>query len=490
MQLQTVTTYSSLGPGFDFIADDLAIVQAGGYVRLLFAARSDSRLSSLLLADGFSAPVPAADDPVIGGRAGGAIAVQDNGGSARIFVFSGPNSILRHASAGSTALPGLTNGVSTDQGYLQSVTGMAILERGSADIAVIAQQSVPGLRLFSIGATGVLTLLSTIEDGPKSYLADVADLMALEISGRSYLLAASALENGLTIYEIGPDGGASFVDALGVTEGLPVAGPAALQSVLLAGRTYVVMASTLSSSLTVIRVNDMGVLFAEDHLIDSRDTRFDHVAALDMFSHAGRVFIVAAGTDAGVTVLELLPDGQLSVMLSQALETGAGIAAVTGIETAVLGTSVAILLTDAGGDRIYHFAVSLAGIGGLISASGGLTVGTALDDRIIGSAAAETLQGGAGDDFVHDGGGGDLLTGGAGADVFVFDRDGSADRIGDFQPGIDRIDVSAWGRIYSAASLTITATATGATLGYGGETLVVTSAGGGTLTLTETDFLF
>ncbi|MFM7653828.1 MAG: hypothetical protein ACKO56_00380, partial [Paracoccaceae bacterium] len=66
MLLQSVTTYTSLGQWFDHIADGLAVVESGGYVRLLFAARADNRLSSLTLAEGVSPPPPAPEDPQIG----------------------------------------------------------------------------------------------------------------------------------------------------------------------------------------------------------------------------------------------------------------------------------------------------------------------------------------------------------------------------------------------------------------------------------------
>lgn len=91
---------------------------------------------------------------------------------------------------------------------------------------------------------------------------------------------------------------------------------------------------------------------------------------------------------------------------------------------------------------------------------------------------------------MHDGGGADVLTGGAGADVFVFCRDGEADRIADFQPGIDKIDVSDWGRIYTAGALSISPISGGALVSYGSESLTVMNAGGGALSLGEADFLF
>ncbi|MFN3292837.1 MAG: S8 family serine peptidase [Gemmobacter sp.] len=68
-----------------------------------------------------------------------------------------------------------------------------------------------------------------------------------------------------------------------------------------------------------------------------------------------------------------------------------------------------------------------------------LLEGGADDDRIYGHAGRDTLIGGAGRD---------VMTGGPGADVFVFrpgdvPTEGAPDRITDFDPGFDRLDLSA-----------------------------------------------
>lgn len=466
------------------------MVQSGGYVRLFYANRNDSRLSSLELSQNAPPPPGNPDAPQIGSGPGADIALQDNAGPDRAFVFSLNDGHLRSATLESNGLPGLTKPVQTDQGYIYRLKAMEIIERGATDFAVTAQSSVPGLRLFAVAGDGSFTLVSSMADGPKSYLADVADMAAVKVAGRDFLLTASAMENGVSLFEVDAAGQISFVDALGAVDGLPVNGPAALQSVAIGGTQFVVLGSTLSSSLTVLRVNEMGVMFVTDHKVDDRTTRFDDVVALDMFAHAGRAFVVTGGSDSGVSVMELLPEGRLSHMLSLPLETGAGIGTITGVEAHVVGAKALIFLTVASGDRIHRFEIPLAGIGGMVQAEGGAATGSALDDRIIGTAAAETLQGGAGDDFLHDGGGNDLLLGGDGADVFVFDRDGSPDRIGDFQDGIDLIDVSGWGRIYSASALNISITGTGAVVSYGAESLTITKSGAAPLVLTDADFVF
>ena len=69
------------------------------------------------------------------------------------------------------------------------------------------------------------------------------------------------------------------------------------------------------------------------------------------------------------------------------------------------------------------------------------------DDLVLGAGARDELIGGAGHDILRGGVGGDILTGDAGADTFDFNsvRDSQVgfprDRITDFQPGLDQIDL-------------------------------------------------
>lgn len=86
-------------------------------------------------------------------------------------------------------------------------------------------------------------------------------------------------------------------------------------------------------------------------------------------------------------------------------------------------------------------------------APGGFWVdGGSGNDILYGGVGTDTLLGGAGDDTIYSGGGyGDRLSGGSGTDLFVAskrDTDGSGGSevtLLDFDPGADRIDVSAYG---------------------------------------------
>ena len=74
-------------------------------------------------------------------------------------------------------------------------------------------------------------------------------------------------------------------------------------------------------------------------------------------------------------------------------------------------------------------------------------VGNELANRITGNWLSNWLLGGAGDDVLNGRGGNDVLFGEAGSDIFVFERGSGGDAIGDFQIGVDRIDLSAFGLV-------------------------------------------
>lgn len=98
------------------------------------------------------------------------------------------------------------------------------------------------------------------------------------------------------------------------------------------------------------------------------------------------------------------------------------------------------------------------------------------NDALIGLGGNDKLTGGSGNDWLCGGSGADTLTGGSGNDTFVFRSvseiglsAGARDRIADFEPGRDRIDLSAIDANGAATGHSFTPLGTKAFTGHAGE---------------------
>lgn len=499
MQITLSKTFGTTALGVPAVGDSLALYAQGGQGYLLYGADGMNGVDGLALGavsnpgSGYMTGQSLGGATFLSLQPGSGLTVQQSGTTTRLFSFESTTGALTVQTIGANGMPGAAAAASCNTGPLLGVTTFEILGGPTGSQAALSFYGQPGLGLYGLSANGALTFQGALADTPKSYLGNVSDSLSVTVGGADYMLTLSSTEGGITAFSVNAQGQASLIDSLGAIDGLALAGAAAMQAVEIAGTTYVVVASTNSSSLTVVRVNDMGCLFATDTVYDDRSTRFSHPEALDTFQWQGRDFIVTAGTDAGLTVMEMRPDGKLVATAVGVFETGAGLGHVTGIEAAVSGSRVDFYVVDAGNQKIGDYQMDLSATGGMAMAGAGTTTGTALGDFLWGSAAAQALDGGAGDDLIFDGAGADTLTGGSGADLFILAADRTADRIADYQLHADRIDLSDWGRVYAASSLTITPTANGCTIAWGGESVTLVSSTGTSLSaasFTDADFIF
>ena len=262
-------------------------------------------------------------------------------------------------------------------------------------------------------------------------------------------------------------------------DGLWVDEPAAMAAVQIDGLTYLVLGATGSSSLTVLRLDVGGVLSVVDHVIDTLDTRFAGVQAVATVAVDGRAYVLAGGADDGVNLFAMMPDGRL-VLLSTVLDgPGLGMTNITALTVQASAGGLDVFVAGEGAG-ITRLRVDL----GMLStpqtgtASADMLTGGVAGDQLYGGAGADLLNGVAGRDILSDGDGSDTLTGGADADIFVMSADGATDTITDFQLGVDRIDLSEWGRVYDLTGLTWLVRSDGFALSFGGETLEVQTSNG------------
>ncbi len=315
-----------------------------------------------------------------------------------------------------------------------------------------------GLVHMTITAAGDIAGVTYLRDTKVAASGDITALTGTMLGDSPYLIGASTKDAGISAWQVYPGGPLSMRSTLRAEDGLRLATPTALDSVILAGQTYVIAAGATSDSLTVLRLNPDKSLQITDHVIDDRNTRFDGVTALASVTHNGAVWVFAGGADDGISAFQLLEDGRL-LHRAQIADTP---------DSTLANISALSVRSETGGIAVFATSATEPGLTALW-----LAIDPA--DQVIRDTAST-----------------DTLTGGTGADVFVLGPDGAVDTIADFQPGTDRIDLSGWTGLRSIQQLVFAPLQGGLQITYGDETLLVLTTTGAALApdaLTETDLI-
>ncbi|MFN5996468.1 MAG: hypothetical protein ACK47C_05070 [Paracoccaceae bacterium] len=360
-----------------------------------------------------------------------------------------------------------------------AIAAQTILQIGGATYFYAARMGESTIHTYSVAANGTMTLVgSKVLDGPYTGV-DITTLVPVTVGGQRFMISLSLEADVMRAFPVAANGTLGNPTMIGAPQGLGINDPSAVETVEMAGSTYLILASTNSSSISVVRLASDGSMQVTDHVIDTLDTRFAAVQSVATVQVGDRVFVIAGGGDEGLTVMTLTPEGRLLNCGQLLNDTGLGLDNITAMTARVTGSVIEVFIATEGTGiiRLQIDPGTLAPIqtGGLDPAT---LTGTAQSDMILGGDGDEQIFGGLEDDILSDGAGSDSLFGGAGADLFVLAADGMADRIADYQFGIDKIDISAWGPIYSLSALTITATATGALITYGEEVLELVTPNG------------
>ncbi|MCU0829390.1 MAG: hypothetical protein MUE52_18885, partial [Tabrizicola sp.] len=474
---QVVETFTAAPLNMISGISDMQLVQRGGNLMLYTATRAGGGVLALdvdanvtlvdqeMTAPGITLPAPAQLDLVTVNGTPQLLVSGANLAGPRGYSLEGTGS--------------LGSAVQLTGGLTGTVAAQTVVTIGGQTYLYQARSGESTLYAYSLAPNGTVTFLgSRVLDGAHSGI-DISALTTVSVGGTTYLVSLSLEADVIRTFAIGPTGALGAMQMLGAPQGLGISDPSAVEAVTMAGVTYLVVGSVGSSSISVVEVGTDGAMRVADHVVDTLDTRFAGVQAIETISHAGRVFVIAGGADGGLNLMTMLPDGRLVLVASQLQLPGLALDNITAITARMDGNRIDIFVAGEG-TGITRLSVDLGPMGAIQFAGpddSSLT-GISGSDMLLGGDGNDLIEGGSGSDLLVDGSGGDTLSGGAGADLFVMTRDGSHDVIVDFQLGIDRIDLSAWGPIHSLSVLTITATPTGALIQYDGETLELRSPNG------------
>ena len=359
-----------------------------------------------------------------------------------------------------------------------AIAAQSVMQIGSATYFYAARMGESTVSTYSVAANGAMTLVGQrVLDGPHTGV-DISALTPVTVGGNRFMISLSLEADVVRAFPVAANGTLGAPQMIGAPQGLGITDPSAVKIVEMAGATYLVVASAISSSVSVIALAPNGSLSVADHVIDTLDTRFQGVQALATATIGDRVFVIAGGGDDGLTVMTLTPEGRLLTVGQILQQPGLALDNITAMTAQVAGGKIDLFVTGEG-SGITRLQIDPGSLAPIQTGTDAATLlGTTNADMILGGDGSEVVQGDAGADILGDGAGSDTLFGGAGADLFVLSADGSLDRIADFQLGTDRIDISAWGAIHSLAALTITATATGALITWQDETLELVTPNG------------
>ncbi|WP_261341454.1 hypothetical protein [Fuscovulum blasticum] len=474
---QTIETFLGAPANLLSGVEDLLLSEQGGRLMLYSATRAGGGLLALAVGDSLSlvdtmsvastgqVPAPATLE-LMPGMAKPALAVSGANQTAmltyRLTADGGIGGIFRPA--------GGLSGVISAETFVQ-VGGQTYFYAARANDGTIQIQAW--------NPAGTMTQIGSLSTGTAVQGVDISRLTSVSVGGQPYLVALSLAGDRVVSYAVGNDGLLTETGRIGAAGGLGMADPSGVAQVGLDGHSYLVVASAGSSSLSVIEVTAQGRLVVADHVIDTLDTRLAGVSAVATVTLGDRAFVVAGGGDGGLHLFALLPDGRLVLVATLLDSADTALEGIKALEVRAVDGQIEVFVAGEG-TGITRLRLDPGPLAPTLTGSAGadtLTGGEA-GDLLLGGAGDDLLSGGGGADLIRDGAGADTLSGGAGADVFVLDADGAADRISDFQVGIDQIDLSAWGRVFDAADLTITPTATGCILAWGGEVLEIWSSNG------------
>ncbi len=385
-----------------------------------------------------------------------------------------------------TSLVHIATLTSTPSGPVPTITGLQI---GALDGDTVLYADSPAggtVTVFAVPPAGQASFLSQTARDPATDPAPPR--RALEVEGSPHVLHLSTETHALYLSTAdGAGAPQTEIARIGAADGLGIQTPTHLELIEAWGATYALVGAAGSSSVTVIEVTAAGALIPTDHVFDDLGSRFSGVTALTSVTSGDRAFVIAGGADDGISLFELLPNGQLLLhdSVPDALDTSLeNTAALAGrLEGSVLQV-FAGSETEAG---LTQFSASL-GVPGVVEIAddaGSVLTGASGDDILAGGDGFDVISGHAGRDTLIDGAGMDSLSGGSGADLFVLSGDGQTDTITDFDPDQDRLDLSGWAFLRNTGQLSILSTSSGAEITYGDEILILQAADGQSINATE-----
>lgn len=359
---------------------------------------------------------------------------------------------------------------------------LARVSIAGTDLAILTHPDRAGFSLLKVSGS----TLSIVDQAAMPSSGAISDLAIIAGYGADWLVTLDHTNDALTTWQIGPSG-IDQIATFGATDGLGINTPTAAATLTLFGQPYIVVASALSNSVSLVRIEADGSMTATDHILDDLGTRFAAPSQLGVMQAGGVSLVAIAGNDDGLTLLRILGDGTFLHMGTMVHQTGWTLNNPSALAIWASGTDLKLVVASSTDAGLTQFSMDISTLGPEIWGTVGPDVlaGSTGDDVLLASDGDDSVTGASGDDTLRDGAGADTLTGGSGADCFQIVLDGQTDRITDFDRTEDWLDFSHYPLAHDITALTILPTSWGAVVTLRGDTLEVYSKNGSSLAASD-----
>lgn len=410
------------------------------------------------------------------------LVLRDTGGSQQLYMAGLNNSRLTGVRLDSDGAGNAIDGgifYSAMGRHLGGLSEMELISDGNSGLGALRNG---GLVNISFGS-GTTMNLSNINQGSAMQGERATGITSATHDGQTYAFVTYQGEDTVSMFRQGANGNMIHINDVDASDGFWVDRPGALTVTSAPdGKLYVVVAGSGSDSLSTFSVTPQGMV-PVDHLIDSLGTRFADASHVTSVTVDGQSFILAAGSDSGVSMFTVLPGGRLQHIDAMPAEAATPLRGITSIDAMSTPDGLRFWVSTEGAPYLAEFSVALPNLGINLgaSATGSTLDGRVGDDILSGGAGNDQLNGSFGNDILLDGAGADTLRGDGGRDTFVLTEDGARDVIQDFEMGFDRIDMTDFSQTSAFGQMSIVSRSWGAEFQLGADVLEVRSSDGSRL---------
>ncbi|TCS16119.1 M10 family metallopeptidase C-terminal domain-containing protein [Caulobacter sp. BK020] len=258
-----------------------------------------------------------------------------------------------------------TNGDNeTDGGALEldGVSAITSADIGGTTYVFVAGGLDNGISVFSLGLNGALTNTANVTDSGALNLTGVSGLTTIMSDGNTYLVAAGATDNGLSVFRVNVGGTLTPVYDVADAGGLNLAGVSRVTSATVSGAAYVFAAGTNDDGISVFRVQGDGTLTSVSNLADNGTYELDGVKGLATAVIGGSTYLFAAGgLDDGLSVFSVAANGALTNTANVTDNGTLRLDGASDVATAVVGGTTYVFVTGANDNGVSVFSVNASG---------------------------------------------------------------------------------------------------------------------------------